>query len=117
MSPSHCGHEGKKDIAEATIDRDLAIGAHIRWVTRGIAEPIVSTVHRVEPERLTLWGGPAMGITGLQFWCFEPAPSGTTVTTEEGWSGDPVDRNPKAMQSALDRSLQRWLDNLAAHLA
>jgi hypothetical protein len=55
----------QKDITEATIDRELAVGAQIRWVTHGINEPIVSTVHRVEPERLTLWGGPAMGIVGF----------------------------------------------------
>ena len=106
----------QKDITEATINRELEVGTQIRWVTHGINEPIVSTIHRLDSEQLTLWGGPAMGIVGLHLWLFESAPGGTLVRTEESWAGPPVEDNPKAMQIALDGSLQRWLNFLANYL-
>jgi hypothetical protein len=74
---------------------------------------IDSSVHHVEPMRHTLWGGPSQGILGLHSWTFTPETGGVTVSTEESWSGPPVEANPAELQLALDGSLASWLRLLA----
>jgi hypothetical protein len=49
------------DIDEAHLDGAFGAGATFSWRTHVLS--IDSTVYRVEPERHTLWGGPAEGTT------------------------------------------------------
>lgn len=38
---------------------------------------------------------------------------GVHIFTEEGWSGNPARRRPRASHRAAHRGLDRWLDALA----
>ena len=100
------------DIERARLDGPFAPGSAFSWHTSGL--DIESTIYRVEPERRTLWGGPAHGIVGVHEWTFAPAEGGTRVETAESWSGEPVEADVEAMQAALDGSLVAWLGHLAA---
>ena len=100
------------DIERARLDGPFAPGSAFSWHTSGL--DIESTIYRVEPERCTLWGGPAHGIVGIHEWTFAPAEGGTRVETAESWSGEPVEADVEAMQGALDGSLVAWLGHLAA---
>ncbi len=101
--------EWNKDVSQSWLDGTFRIGATFQWQTNGINEPIVSTIHQVETGRRTLWGGVAMEIVGLHEWRFTPDGAATIVTTEESWSGTPVDQNRDALADALAASLERWL--------
>lgn len=103
----------QRDISAASIDGPLAEGTRFEWRTAGIDDAIPSEVYAIEPERRTLWGGPAMGIVGIHEWRFTPQGQHTLVETEESWSGEPIDQARDKMQAALDGSLQRWLAFMA----
>ena len=100
------------DIQSASIDGALAAGSTITWRTAGIDAAIASKIYVVEPQRRTLWGAPAMGITGIHEWRFADAEGGTLVETEESWSGAPVEADITNMEKILDASLQKWLHHL-----
>ena len=59
------------DIETARLDGSFDPGSTFSWQTGGL--DIESTIYRVEPERRTLWGGPAHGIVGIHEWTFTPA--------------------------------------------
>ena len=98
------------DIETARLDGPFAPGSTFSWHTSGL--DIDSTIYRVEPERRTLWGGPAHGIIGIHEWTFATVEGGTRVETVESWSGEPIEADPEAMQAALDGSLVDWLKHL-----
>lgn len=98
------------DIASARLDGPFAPGSTFSWHTSGL--DIDSTIYEVEPERRTLWGGPAHGIAGIHEWTFTSAEGGTRVETAESWSGEPIEADAAAMQDALDGSLVAWLGHL-----
>lgn len=98
------------DITDAILERPFAAGASFRWGTAGLA--IRSTVYALAERSLTLWGGPAAGITGIHRWTFAETAAGVKVGTEESWSGDPVEADVAALQTGLDRSLVAWLRHL-----
>ena len=98
------------DIEAARLDGSFDPGSTFSWQTGGL--DIESTIYRVEPERRTLWGGPAHGIVGIHEWTFTPVGDGVRVDTAESWSGEPIEANPAAMQDALDGSLVAWLGHL-----
>jgi uncharacterized protein YndB with AHSA1/START domain len=98
-------------IDSARLDGDFTPGATFAWRTYGL--DICSTIHQVEPLRHTLWGGPSAGIVGIHAWTFTPANDGVLVTSEESWSGVPVDAAVAEMQAALDGSIAGWLGFLA----
>jgi len=77
------------------IDRDAPVIAH----------------HEID---INLWGGANRGITGTHEWVYTQTPTGTHVATHESWSGQPVQADATAMQSALDKSLTDWLGHLKA---
>ncbi|WP_128379037.1 SRPBCC family protein [Streptomyces cavernae] len=97
-------------IDKALLRGDFAEGSVFDWETAGLS--ISSTVMEVQPQRRTVWGGPAHGIEGVHVWTFEPTPEGTVVTTQESWAGAPVDADPEGMRAALEGSLLAWLDAL-----
>ena len=92
----------------------LKVGSQWRWLTGGL--DITSTVKEVKPNRRTVWGGPANGITAVHVWTFTPTRHGVLVHTEESWTGAPVDANPVQAQAALDGSLRAWLLNLKSEV-
>lgn len=98
-------------IDTAHLDGRFVPGATFAWSTFGMH--ITSSVYRVEPMRHTLWGGPSDGILGLHSWTFTPDTGGVMVSTEESWSGPPVEANTAELQLALDGSLASWLRLLA----
>lgn len=108
--------EWQRDMRRVTVDEPVAPGGSFTWETAGIDGAITSTIYAVEPMRRTLWGGPAMGIVGMHEWLFEDAEGGTLVQTNESWAGPPIEADPKGMQTALDGSLDAWLDHLANHM-
>lgn len=104
----------QRDIGSALLDRPFGVGQAFTWTTTGLSDPIVSTIYAVDDRRSTLWGGPSAGIDGVHHWMFEANDGGTLATTEESWSGPRVDSDPAAATKMLQRSLERWLDFLAA---
>jgi len=99
------------DIDRVDAPDRLEVGSTFHWLTHGLE--VTSTVYEILPGERIVWGGPAQGITGIHVWIFTPHENGTTeVTTEESWSGQPVDAQRAELQLALDNSLQSWLDNL-----
>ncbi len=100
------------DVTSPTKDTPgrLRPGSVFRWKTQGL--DITSTVKRVEQEKCLAWGGPAQGINAVHVWTFTPTGDGVLVGTEESWTGAPVVAETAALQTALDASLQNWLDNL-----
>jgi uncharacterized protein YndB with AHSA1/START domain len=98
------------DIDRVDGPDQLAVGSTFHWLTHGLE--VTSTVSEIVPTERIAWGGPAQGITGIHVWIFTPTEDGTEVTTEESWSGQPVDAQRDELQVALDSSLQAWLDNL-----
>ena len=98
------------EITDVSIDGPFEPGAAFRWHSGGMT--IDSTVHAVESETRTLWGGETAGIMGIHLWTFTPHGHRTRVRTEESWTGVPVDADPDALQPQLDASLVRWLNEL-----
>jgi hypothetical protein len=101
------------DIEQAAIAEPFSVGAMFVWRTRGIDQPISSTIYAIEPRRRTLWGGPAKGIEGIHEWRFAAEGGATIVHTEESWSGGGIGQNAVTLQAALYASLERWLKFLA----
>ncbi len=104
--------EWQRDITSAGLDGEFAVGTSFTWMTNGLDQPVTSTLYAVQPGCSTLWGGPAAGIIGIHHWMFTPVDGGTTVMTEESWSGDPVAADPHRSRDLLEASLRRWLDFL-----
>lgn len=88
----------------------LRSGSVFRWATEGL--DITSTVKKVEHGKCLAWGGPAQGIDAIHVWTFTPVKGGVLVRTEESWTGAPVTANAATLQTALDTSLQNWVNNL-----
>lgn len=98
-------------IDAAQLDGSLRAGSNFAWSTYGMN--ITSAVYQVDPMQHTLWGGPSGGIFGIHAWTFTPETGGVTVSTEESWSGAPVEADTAGLQVALDGSLISWLRLLA----
>ncbi|MFF0018466.1 SRPBCC family protein [Streptomyces sp. NPDC005374] len=88
----------------------LRSGSVFRWATEGL--DITSTVKKVKHGKCLAWGGPAQGIDAIHVWTFTPVKDGVLVHTEESWTGAPVVANTAFLQTALDASLQNWVNNL-----
>lgn len=105
------------DISAASINGPLAPGTTFTWCTKGVDEPIHSTVFAIDPNHRTLWGGPAKGvqkgIDGIHEWRFTADGDSTIVETSESWSGELAKRNPAQLQTSLETSLDHWLEMLA----
>jgi len=95
----------EKDIEAARLEGPLAAGNTFIWTTAGLPQPIVSTIYLVEAKRSILWGGPSAGIAGMHRWTFDAVSAGPRVTTEESWSGAPIEANPAEAREMLEESL------------
>ena len=98
------------EITVAKIDGEFKPGSSFTWTTSGLT--ITSTIHVVEVHSRTLWGGPVQGIMGIHEWRFEQTRNGVQVSTDESFSGDPVEADPDSLRAGLDESLVAWLGRL-----
>jgi len=89
---------------------ELHAGSSFRWVAEGLH--VTSTVRQIQPPQRLVWGGPANGIEGVHVWVFTAVPGGVLASTEESWSGGPVEADIPYAQRALDASLAQWLHRL-----
>ncbi|PWI19334.1 MFS transporter [Streptomyces sp. Act143] len=95
------------DIDQAVLTGPVAPGSSFRWKTHGL--DIDSTVYEVVPGERIVWGGPSSGIDGIHVWSFTADGDRVTVSTEESWSGAPVDAATEQLGQALHASLENWL--------
>jgi hypothetical protein len=99
-----------REITAAKIEGKFERGNSFTWTSWSLT--VTSTIHVVEDHSRTLWSGPAQGILGIHEWRFEQTRSGVHVTTDESFSGDPVEADPNSLRDALDKSLVAWLARL-----
>ncbi|AWZ08327.1 MULTISPECIES: SRPBCC family protein [unclassified Streptomyces] len=100
------------DVDQAELDGPLLPGNSFSWKTHGL--DITSTVREIVPGERLVWGGPAGGIEGVHVWTFERTGGQVRVSTEESWSGAPVDAAAAELGQALRDSLTAWLAALKA---
>jgi hypothetical protein len=98
------------EITAANMDGEFEPGNSFTWSSWGLT--VTSTIHVVEDLSRTLWSGPAQGIMGIHEWRFAQARSGVHVSTNESFSGEPVEADPDSLRAALDKSLVAWLGRL-----
>jgi hypothetical protein len=98
------------DITATDLPGPFAPGNSFDWTSYGFT--VTSTIYVVDAPSRVLWGGTANGITGVHEWSFRETASGTHVTTNELFAGEPVEADPASMQTLLDTSLQAWLHRL-----
>jgi hypothetical protein len=99
-----------QEITAAKIEGEFEPGNTFTWTSWGFT--VTSTIHVVEDQSRTLWSGPLQGIMGIHEWRFEQTRNGTHVTTNESWSGEPVEADADSLHAALDKSLMAWLGRL-----
>lgn len=98
------------DITEASLGGRLASGAVFRWKSGGMS--IESTIEKlVEGEEIS-WSGRALGTRALHKWYFKKKGDGTIVSTEEAMGGWLVLILRIVMPKFLDKSIDRWLEQL-----
>ncbi|GAA2525196.1 hypothetical protein Ahu01nite_089360 [Winogradskya humida] len=73
---------------------------------------VTSTVRTVDPQRCIAWTAPVNGIDGVHLWTFKKVRGGVLVTTEESWSGAPVEADIPGNQANLDAGLNDWVHRL-----
>lgn len=88
----------------------LRPGSVFEWSPQNMK--VTSTVATVRTGRCVAWGGPVNGIDGVHLWTFEPVEGGVLATTEESWSGAPVEADIPGNQAALDAGLHDWVHRL-----
>ncbi|WP_405496672.1 SRPBCC family protein [Streptomyces sp. NBC_00096] len=98
------------DITRAELDGPLLPGSCFSWQTHGLE--ITSTVQELVPGERSVWGGATNGIDGIHVWTFEQSGDHVTVSTEESWSGAPVEAETEYLAKALHDSLEGWLAHL-----
>ncbi|WP_033825209.1 SRPBCC family protein [Kitasatospora sp. MBT63] len=98
------------DIDQAKLAGPLAVGSSFIWRTHGLS--ITSTIRELVPGRRIVWGGTVEGIVGIHTWTFEQSGDRVAVHTEESWSGTPVEAAVEELATALQTSLENWLDCL-----
>ena len=98
------------DITTTHLVGPFEPGSSFDWTSYGFS--VTSTIYAVDDRSRVLWGGTASGITGVHEWAFEETSSGTHVTTNESFAGEPVEADPATMQTQLDASLVAWLAHL-----
>jgi hypothetical protein len=98
------------DVKSMSFDEQVAPGAMFRW--KAGPGTIVSTLEQVEPPRHVTWRGRTMSIKALHEWHLEPRGEGTSVVTEETFSGTLARVFKGMLQKQLDKSLEDGLEHL-----
>ena len=100
------------DVTEARLVGRFEPSNSFEWTSYGFS--VTSTIYAVDERSRVLWGGTANDISAIHEWRFDETSSGTHVTTNESFAGDPVNADEASMQTLLDNSLQAWLGHLKA---
>ncbi|MFL5920085.1 MAG: SRPBCC family protein [Gaiellaceae bacterium] len=98
------------DVKSMSYDGPLAPGSEFRW--KAGPGTIVSTLEQIEPPRLVIWRGRTMSIKARHEWHLEPRGDGTSVETEESFSGLVARLFRRSLQKTLDKSLGEGLEHL-----
>lgn len=96
--------------AHKTTPGPLRPGSVFEWSPQNMH--VTSTVKAVTSQRCTAWAAPVNGIDGVHLFTFRPVRGGVIATTEESWSGPPVEADIPGNQAALDTGLQDWITRL-----
>jgi uncharacterized protein YndB with AHSA1/START domain len=99
-----------REVKSMSFDGPVAPGSEFRW--KAGPGTIVSTLEQVEPPRLISWRGRTMSIKAMHEWHLEPRNSGTSVQTEETFSGLLARLFRGQLQKTLDKSLEEGLEHL-----
>jgi uncharacterized protein YndB with AHSA1/START domain len=97
-------------VKSMSFDGRVAPGSEFRW--RAGPGTIVSTLEQVEPPRYVRWRGRTMSIKAIHEWRLEPRDDGTSVETEEIYSGLLARLFRRQLQKALDKAIEEGLDHL-----
>ncbi|WP_399886832.1 SRPBCC family protein [Streptomyces sp. BBFR51] len=88
----------------------LRPGSVFEWSPQGMQ--VTSTVTKVDRNRCVAWAAPVNGIDGVHLWTFRKVRGGVLTTTEESWSGAPVEADVPGNQAALESGLVDWVNRL-----
>jgi uncharacterized protein YndB with AHSA1/START domain len=99
-----------REVKSMSFDGPVAPGSEFRW--KAGPGTIVSTLEQVEPPRLISWRGRTMSIKAMHEWHLEPRDGGTSVQTEETFSGLLARLFRGQLQKTLDKSLKEGLEHL-----
>ncbi|HEX7308893.1 SRPBCC family protein [Lentzea sp.] len=88
----------------------LRPGSTFSWSPQNMK--VTSTVTAVLPQVCTAWAAPVNGIDGVHLFTFKPVRGGVLVTTEESWSGAPVEADVPGSQASLDAGLRDWVNRI-----
>jgi len=97
-------------VKSMSFDGPVEPGSQFRW--KAGPGTIVSTLEQVEPPRYVRWRGRTMSIKALHEWRLEPRDGGTSVETEETFSGLLARIFRGQLQKTLDKSLDEGLTQL-----
>jgi uncharacterized protein YndB with AHSA1/START domain len=92
------------EVKSMSFDGPVAPGSEFRW--KAGPGTIVSTLEQVEPPRLISWRGRTMSIKAMHEWHLEQRDAGTSVQTEETFSGLFARLFRGQLQKTLDKSLE-----------
>jgi len=98
------------DVKSMSYAGPLAPGSEFRW--KAGPGTIVSTLEQVDPPRRVSWRGRTMSIKALHEWQLEPRGDGTSVETEESFSGALARIFRGMLQKQLDKSTDEGLEHL-----
>jgi uncharacterized protein YndB with AHSA1/START domain len=97
-------------VKSMSFDGPVAPGSEFRW--KAGPGTIVSRLEQVEPPRYVRWRGRTMSIKAIHEWRLEPRDGGTSVETEETYSGLLARLFRGQLQKALDKALEEGLEHL-----
>jgi uncharacterized protein YndB with AHSA1/START domain len=99
-----------REVKSMSFDGPVAPGSEFGW--KAGPGRIASTLEQVEPPRLISWRGRTMSIRAMHEWHLEPRDGGTSVQTEETFSGLLARLFRGQLQKTLDKSLEEGLEHL-----
>jgi hypothetical protein len=99
------------EVSSARLEGPLAPGSGLAWKAGRFG--IRSRLEEVEQERTIGWSGGALGVRARHVYRLEPAEAGTTVVSEESWSG-PL---PRLLPGLARKQLEHGVAGALADLA
>lgn len=92
------------EVRTAAVDGELGPGATFRW--KAGPGTITSTIQELDPPNRITWRGSTVGIKAIHVYRLEASASGTSIVSEESWTGLPV----RLLRGLLRRQLQKSTD-------
>lgn len=100
----------QKEIVTPEINGAFKSGTSFNWKSNGLT--IISTLQKVETNKMVAWSGPAFGAFAIHTWHFKEHNGQTTISVEESMEGWLVSLLKNNFQSSLDTSIEYWLTAL-----